>query len=198
MKYKILQYLVIPLITFWMFNPALAAEEESSLIPTLLIQSAEDGDVSDQFELGVIYDLGQLTLENKAEAAKWYRLAADQGHIEAQGRLCYLLYVNQIASLSEGEMLEQCHLAAQGGNASSQFLLATMSETGDRVPQSFIEAMKWHRLSAEQGNMYSQRALGIAYDRGEGAPQFAGLPSARLISAFNPISNFSEICADAN
>ena len=45
---------------------------------------AESGDALSQYELGYRYDVGVGVAENGAEAAKWYRLAADQGYARAQ------------------------------------------------------------------------------------------------------------------
>jgi TPR repeat protein len=37
-----------------------------------------------QFNLGVMYSDGQGVPQNDAEAVRWYRLAAEQGHAGAQ------------------------------------------------------------------------------------------------------------------
>ena len=41
---------------------------------------ADEGVARAQFNLGVMYAKGQGVAQDYAEAAKWYRLAADQGH----------------------------------------------------------------------------------------------------------------------
>jgi TPR repeat protein len=48
---------------------------------------AAQGDASAQFNLGVMYDLGQGVTQDYVEAVKWYRLAAAQGNAGAQGFL---------------------------------------------------------------------------------------------------------------
>ena len=45
----------------------------------LFRQSAEQGDTAAQFNLGLIYDLGRGVPQDKAEAARWYRMVAEQG-----------------------------------------------------------------------------------------------------------------------
>ena len=45
---------------------------------------AEQGDVEAQYSLGIDYDIGSGVQQDEAEAARWYRLAADQGHVGAQ------------------------------------------------------------------------------------------------------------------
>lgn len=51
---------------------------------------AKNGDVEDQYNLGLMYDLGFDVTENKVEALKWYTLAAKQGHTSAKYRVCIL------------------------------------------------------------------------------------------------------------
>ena len=48
---------------------------------------AEQGDALAQFNLGLMYDIGEGVPENDAEAVKWYRLAAEQGRADAQYNL---------------------------------------------------------------------------------------------------------------
>ena len=48
---------------------------------------AEQGDADAQYRLGYMYFFGDGVPENKAKAAKWYRLAAEQGEVFSQARL---------------------------------------------------------------------------------------------------------------
>jgi TPR repeat protein len=41
---------------------------------------ADQGDADAQFNLGVMYDRGDGIPQDYAEAAKWHRLAAEQGN----------------------------------------------------------------------------------------------------------------------
>jgi TPR repeat protein len=45
---------------------------------------AEAGNVFAQFDLGLMYDIGQGVPQDNKEAVKWYELAADQGYPDAQ------------------------------------------------------------------------------------------------------------------
>jgi hypothetical protein len=58
--------------------------------PSSDVDSAEQGDVNGQLRLGQQYFFGDGVPENYGEAAKWFRLAAEQGQINAQ----YLLRPN--------------------------------------------------------------------------------------------------------
>jgi TPR repeat protein len=48
---------------------------------------AEQGDPDAQYELGFMYENGIGVMEDKAEAIRWFRLAADQGHENARNNL---------------------------------------------------------------------------------------------------------------
>lgn len=50
-------------------------------------KAAETGDAIAQYNLGVCYDTGEGVAQDKAEAAKWFRKAAEQGDETAQSVL---------------------------------------------------------------------------------------------------------------
>ena len=52
-----------------------------------LIRSAEQGDPSEQYRLGLRYDSGDGVPQDPVEAVKWHRLAAEQGNADAQYNL---------------------------------------------------------------------------------------------------------------
>lgn len=56
---------------------------------------AEKGQVTAQYNLGVMYFKGEGVQQNYAEAAKWYRKAAEQGYAKAQYNLGLLYYNGQ-------------------------------------------------------------------------------------------------------
>jgi uncharacterized protein len=57
-----------------------------------LRRRAEAGDADAQFELAVAYDHGEKVPKDEREAARLYRLSADQGNASAQCNLaqCYV------------------------------------------------------------------------------------------------------------
>ena len=48
---------------------------------------AEQGNVTSQYNIAVMYDKGKGVLQDNAEAVKWYRLAAEQGNASAQSNI---------------------------------------------------------------------------------------------------------------
>ena len=51
---------------------------------------AEEGDAEAQFNLGILYDLGQGVAQSKVRAATWYRRSAEQGFAAAQYNLAVM------------------------------------------------------------------------------------------------------------
>ena len=58
-------------------------------VPNLkeMLQAAEQGNATAQYNLGVMYDNGQGVRQDDAQAVHWYRKAAEQGNVEAQHNL---------------------------------------------------------------------------------------------------------------
>jgi TPR repeat protein len=52
---------------------------------------AESGQSGPQFYLGLMYDQGLGVAADSEQAARWYRLSADQGFVSAQNNLGLLL-----------------------------------------------------------------------------------------------------------
>ena len=90
MKKLLLGWVMIVAITFsampveidrtpiWMVEPVFKADEQ-------LIKSANEGQASAQYTLGMYYyDRGKGLETNLVETTKWFRNAAEQGHAEAQ------------------------------------------------------------------------------------------------------------------
>ncbi len=78
-----------------------------------------------------MYDKGEGVLEDSQEAAKWYRLAANQGHAVAQNNLAVLCLQSVMGALAGG-----------GGSLWKRGSLRC----------DLAEAYAWLVLSAAQGN----------------------------------------------
>jgi TPR repeat protein len=57
---------------------------------------AEQGNAFAQYNLGLMYALGQGVQRNDSEAVKWYRLAAGQGFAEAQTYLGFMMLPDEV------------------------------------------------------------------------------------------------------
>ncbi len=129
----------------------MAAEQGEAEAVMWVRRVAAQGSADDQVLLGSLYATGRgLVALDAVEAARWYRLAAEQRDEEAR------LVVQQMA---------------ERGNALAQVALASMYATGQGLPEDGGEALRWYRLAAEQGSVEAQIALGGMYAEGRGVAQ---------------------------
>ena len=85
-----------------------------------------------------------------AEAAKWFRLAADQGDATSQHNLGALYFSGTGVPQNRGEAAKWYRLAAKQGYVDSQFNLGVMYDLGHGVAQDYDEAIQWFRLAADR------------------------------------------------
>jgi hypothetical protein len=116
-----------------------------------LIEKANKGDAEAQTALAERYRTGEGVPKNDAEAAKWYRKAAEQGVPEAQANLGRMQANGQGVPRNYGEAVEWYQKAADQGNAKAQNGLGVMYHNGFGVERDDAEAMKWFRKAAKQG-----------------------------------------------
>ncbi|MDB4413461.1 sel1 repeat family protein, partial [Pirellulaceae bacterium] len=109
--------------------------------------------------------------EDKAEAAKWYRKAAEQGDAKAQFLLGMSYTLGKGVTKDDAEAVKWYRKAAEQGSAKAQYLLGLSYANGDGVLKDSKEAAKWYRNAAEQGFAEAQYLLGLMYYGGEGIPQ---------------------------
>jgi TPR repeat protein len=106
------------------------------------------------------------------EAARLYKLAADQGNALAQVSLA-AFYETGRGGLQKDdrEAARLYKLAADQGNATGQTTLGVFYETGrGGLPKDDREAARLYKLAADQGNAAAQAYLGIFYEQGRGGP----------------------------
>ena len=94
---------------------------------------------------------GQGVAQDYIKAAKWYRLAADQGWATAQNNLGVLYDKGQGVDQDDVEAARWWRLAADQGWARAQYNLGVMYAKGHGVPKDYVMAYKWWSLAAAQG-----------------------------------------------
>ena len=101
------------------------------------------GHVESQYILSTMYDAGKGVSQVDAQAARWERMAADQGHVYAQANLSF-----RCSSASDFTgAFEWCQRAADGKLAWAQYNLGLMYQKGEGVAPSEAEAAHWYRLN---------------------------------------------------
>lgn len=133
--------------------------------------SAEKGDATAQFNLGLNYYEGQGVEQDYAEAAKYFRKAAEQGNESAQCNLGLMYYDGQGVEQNYAEAVKWYRKAAEQGYAPAQYNLGNMYLNGRGVAKDDSEAVKWFRKAAEQGIAMAQFNLGVMYGNGCGVEQ---------------------------
>jgi hypothetical protein len=103
-----------------------------------------------------------------AEAARWYRRAAEQGHAGAQNNLGLLYEEGRGVEQDLSEAGRWYRLAAERGLVAGQVNLARMYEEGRGTAQDFGQAARWYRQAADQGHAEAQYRLGRLYGQGQG------------------------------
>ena len=124
-----------------------------------------------QFQLGWLHEKGKGVPQDYAEAVKWYRKAAVQGHLNAQYNLGILYMEGRGVAQDYGEAVKWYRKAADQHNGRAQGDLGFMYEKGLGVQKDVAEAVKWYRKAAERGDALGQNNLGIMYKRGQGVPR---------------------------
>ncbi len=108
--------------------------------------------------LGDSFAFGQGVVQNYAEAAKWYRLAATQGNSSAQYALGFLHLQGQGVRQDFAEAVKWHRLAAAQGNARAQFSLGVLHDQGQGVVRDPKKALRWFSLAADKGSSESVKA----------------------------------------
>jgi tetratricopeptide (TPR) repeat protein len=133
------------------------------------LKAAELGDeFVPSFLLGVMYDLGMGVKKDYTEAFKWYRKAAELGHIMSQSVIADMYYEGRGVKQGYAEAAAWNRKAAEQGDADAQYNLGISYMMGQGVKQDYAEAASWYRKAAEQGDADAQYELAKRYISGEG------------------------------
>ena len=123
---------------------------------------AEQGDVTAQYNLGVIYENGVGTQQNYKTAVNWYTKAAEQDLQNAQYNLGYMYAHGKGVLENDKIALEWWKKAAERGDAEFQNRLAQIYKSGEDVEKSHKAYVKWNTLAAKKGHYMAQKNK--AYD----------------------------------
>jgi TPR repeat protein len=100
------------------------------------------------------------SLENRPEAIKWYRKAAEHGDATAGVSLGFYYYYGLGVSRDISEGVKWYKFAAEHGvMEAARYLGMHYDSHGALVPHDWKEAEKWFRMAAEKGDGYSASVL---------------------------------------
>ena len=117
-----------------------------------LVVLANKGDADAHYALATAYAIDGRSPEDKTEAVRWFRAAAEQGHAEAQFRMAEA-YLNGIGiERDDQKAVEWYRKAAENGHRESQFMLGHLHVLGKGVGRDPQEALRWFSAAARQGH----------------------------------------------
>ena len=136
-----------------------AAEASAVAEAEQVLGRADQGDAEAQFNMGVLHSIGHGVQQDTAEAARWYRLAAEKGYADAQHQMGVIRSLGLGVPRNDREAVRWLRLAAEQGHAVAQLSLGNMYRTGRGVAQNDREAVRWWELAAGQGDELAQYNL---------------------------------------
>ena len=137
------------------FNQGVAAFQTGDYAAALKnwMPLAETDDAEAQRNIGIMYQRGLGVPLSDAEAAKWYRRAADKGHSRAQQNLGALYEVGAGVPQNYSEAVRWYRLSAEQGNITAKVNLGVLYERGvPGLPRDVVRTHMWYNLAAAQGH----------------------------------------------
>ena len=174
------------------FKPAVDTSEnnraEYEATAKELRKLAEEGNVTAQNGLGLLYKVGAGVPQNYGQAKKWFEEAAKQGHAEAQVNLGTLYLDGDGPPQSAQMALFWFSRAAEQGDVPAFAKLGLMYAQAQGVPQDFIQAHMWFLLAAANGDENSAESRDISRHEDDPCPNHRGARAGAGVEANEQIS----------
>jgi hypothetical protein len=124
-----------------------------------LLETARQGNVESQYQLGMRYQYGDGVTVDINKANQWLAKAATSGDARSQHALS--MFYQQYATNAEGvkKALLWEKKAADHGSADAQYALGVMFKNGRLVRKNEAEARRWLAMAAQQGHLPAQLVL---------------------------------------
>lgn len=118
-----------------------------------LLENANAGEAAAQAALANAYRVGHAGVQqNYAEAAKWYRKAAEQGDASAQAVLGHLYRTGEGVQQDYAEAFIWDRRAAEQGLETAQRVVGHAYRVGSGVQQDSVEAFAWFSVVVNSGD----------------------------------------------
>ncbi|WP_147820093.1 SEL1-like repeat protein [Salidesulfovibrio onnuriiensis] len=119
----------------------------------LMLKCAEDGNIEAQFGVGHLYLNGLGVEQNIEHALKWYKSAADRGHLSSMYNIgkIYSSYLNDCK-----ESFYWFVRAADGGDLYAMNSLSIMYKNGECVPKDIDKSKKYYEMVIESESDYAR------------------------------------------
>jgi TPR repeat protein len=160
-------------IWFTAENPTHSAETDLEF-ERLILRAGQLGSANAQRRLGVMYATGDWSgPKDLAEAVRWYRLSAEQGHAESQYDLGFMLLLGEGGPKNTEEGLMWLERAAEQGEDSAFRLLVDCYEEGHcDVPVNAAKAELWRGRLEEYERLNPCRRYSVEGAVGESSLEY--------------------------
>jgi tetratricopeptide (TPR) repeat protein len=187
-----MKFLVLAFSCFLFFSMPASANDTDSF--NGMMSLAHKGDAEAQYHVGMMYNNGIGTPQDRKQAFEWFqKSAASNDPLGAYKLGCY--YDGQGVGIVESDAdqaLKYKLVAAEAGYALAQHDVANLY---DRRGNS-EEALKWWKRAGDQGYPGALFSLSRLYFTGQGAPRDASLAYAYFkLSQMAPKKNVTEMAA---
>jgi TPR repeat protein len=105
-----------------------------------------------QFNLGVMYYMGEAGKQDYAQAKQWFEKATAQNNPRAEFNLGVMYYRGEGMAIDAKKALDLFTKAAEQNFNEAQFNVAVMLAKGEGTPQDIARAYAWFMLAKENGN----------------------------------------------
>lgn len=162
--------LLVSVVGAWAQSGDAPPAQTKGIDPALLAR-AQAGDANAEVQIGWDYEDGKGVQQDYAQAAVWFRKAAEQGNFGGEAMLALLYRDGLGVKQDEAQAAVWFRKAADQDFPSAQLELGTLYHRGRGVEQDDAQAALWWLKAAKQGNADAQSRLGFAYYNGQGVPQ---------------------------
>lgn len=118
----------------------------------LLTRAAEAGIANAQYNLAASYKIGNGVPQNQETATRWYKLAAERGHIEAHTQLG----IADLQNKNFRSAKTYFEFAAIRGDVDAQVMLGMMYSLGEGMPEDSFNAYVWLSIATAYGDTEAQ------------------------------------------
>jgi len=144
-------------LSYLYFN-ALGVEKNSSKALKYLTQAADGNYTTAQYDLGMIYLLGEDDIKtDKQKAFKWLSRAADLNHTQAKYNLALMYYQGEGTQIDVKKSAELLESAAKDGDKQSQKIVGKIY----MQLLKFKKAKPWLELNAKNGDEDAKHLLEV-------------------------------------
>lgn len=107
---------------------------------------------------------------SKREAAHYYKISADLGHVSSIFNYAFILDNIEGIFSRKKEAIKYYKLACEHGHSTSMFNYAFNLYNGEGIPVNKEEAASYFKFSADLGNSNSMFNIALMLEKGEGIP----------------------------